>query len=165
VSFSPKTKFKTQKETFSMTNYNTLSQDIYTTKRSIVNLSSQLSKGMTKPNENFILDMFFGLAKGKSVILSNIERSLEESIALIQTIKRLSSRLKAFHEEDQLIENYQKVIQPHFQDKDHLVIVDNSEIIKPYSNKLEALGKVRDRSEEHTSELQSRFDLVCRLLL
>src|SRR5207249_9153582 len=26
-------------------------------------------------------------------------------------------------------------------------------------------GTVRSRSEEHTSELQSRFDLVCRLLL
>src|SRR5699024_11611515 len=26
-------------------------------------------------------------------------------------------------------------------------------------------GSVRQRSEEHTSELQSRFDLVCRLLL
>src|SRR5699024_12778709 len=26
-------------------------------------------------------------------------------------------------------------------------------------------GQLRDRSEEHTSELQSRFDLVCRLLL
>src|SRR5207249_8652157 len=26
-------------------------------------------------------------------------------------------------------------------------------------------GIVADRSEEHTSELQSRFDLVCRLLL
>src|SRR5207249_11795985 len=26
-------------------------------------------------------------------------------------------------------------------------------------------GGVQDRSEEHTSELQSRFDLVCRLLL
>src|SRR5699024_11788321 len=25
--------------------------------------------------------------------------------------------------------------------------------------------RVKDRSEEHTSELQSRFDLVCRLLL
>src|SRR5437868_10012033 len=25
--------------------------------------------------------------------------------------------------------------------------------------------RLRDRSEEHTSELQSRFDLVCRLLL
>src|SRR5699024_11783628 len=28
-----------------------------------------------------------------------------------------------------------------------------------------ALGVAGDRSEEHTSELQSRFDLVCRLLL
>src|SRR5207249_11088931 len=27
------------------------------------------------------------------------------------------------------------------------------------------VGLVYDRSEEHTSELQSRFDLVCRLLL
>src|SRR5699024_12833668 len=27
-----------------------------------------------------------------------------------------------------------------------------------------AAAVVRDRSEEHTSELQSRFDLVCRLL-
>src|SRR5207249_11956630 len=26
-------------------------------------------------------------------------------------------------------------------------------------------GGTRERSEEHTSELQSRFDLVCRLLL
>src|SRR5207249_8338848 len=26
------------------------------------------------------------------------------------------------------------------------------------------LDRVRERSEEHTSELQSRFDLVCRLL-
>src|SRR5438067_9831299 len=29
----------------------------------------------------------------------------------------------------------------------------------------EALQKRGNRSEEHTSELQSRFDLVCRLLL
>src|SRR5699024_11425145 len=28
-----------------------------------------------------------------------------------------------------------------------------------------ALGEISARSEEHTSELQSRFDLVCRLLL
>src|SRR5699024_12498384 len=29
----------------------------------------------------------------------------------------------------------------------------------------EVASKTNDRSEEHTSELQSRFDLVCRLLL
>src|SRR5699024_12858826 len=28
-----------------------------------------------------------------------------------------------------------------------------------------AVARARGRSEEHTSELQSRFDLVCRLLL
>src|SRR5437868_13207734 len=28
-----------------------------------------------------------------------------------------------------------------------------------------AAARVQERSEEHTSELQSRFDLVCRLLL
>src|SRR5699024_6596340 len=30
---------------------------------------------------------------------------------------------------------------------------------------VEVMGGIEQRSEEHTSELQSRFDLVCRLLL
>src|SRR5699024_11775084 len=40
--------------------------------------------------------------------------------------------------------------------------------IQPYSEmSAELMNHVRypERSEEHTSELQSRFDLVCRLLL
>src|SRR5699024_12371503 len=37
-------------------------------------------------------------------------------------------------------------------------------IITPHTGEMaRILGK--DRSEEHTSELQSRFDIVCRLLL
>src|SRR5438067_4521324 len=35
---------------------------------------------------------------------------------------------------------------------------------RTFADVLEA-ANVRSRSEEHTSELQSRFDLVCRLLL
>jgi hypothetical protein len=129
-----------------LSNYNTLSQDIYTLKRSILNFSSKLNEGMQKPNKNFILDMFFGLAKGKSVLLSDIARKLEEPIDTIQTVKRLSSRLDEFHEEDQLMKNYGKVVAPYFKEKDNLIIVDNSEIVKPFSSKLEALGKVRDGS-------------------
>lgn len=129
-----------------MSNYNTLSRDIYTVKRSIFNYSSKLSEGMQKPNKNFTLDMFFGLAKGKSVLLSDIARMLEEPIDTIQTVKRLSSRLEKFHEEDQLVENYGKMITPYFKERDNLVIVDNSEIVRPHSNKLKALGKVRDGS-------------------
>src|SRR5207249_9692529 len=46
----------------------------------------------------------------------------------------------------------------------------NDELIQvAHDELLEALPEVRSarllRSEEHTSELQSRFDLVCRLLL
>src|SRR5690625_4229799 len=90
--------------------------------------------------------MAFGLAKSNSVLLSDIARSLEESINPIQTIKRLSMRLEYFHEDDLLLDNYKKIIQPHFTEMDNLVIVDNSEIVKQYSNKLEALGQVRDGS-------------------
>src|SRR5699024_7182364 len=143
---STKTKLKNKKKTFSMSNYNTLSQDIYTVKRSIFNFSSKLSEGMQKPNRNFIMYMLFGLAKVKSVLLSDITRTLEESIDIIQTTKCLSSRLEEFHEENQLLENYGKVISSHFKEEDNMVIVDNSEIIKPFSNKLEALGQVRDGS-------------------
>src|SRR5207249_9754495 len=39
------------------------------------------------------------------------------------------------------------------------------EIVTSYSWSLEPLTTLTLRSEEHTSELQSRFDLVCRLLL
>src|SRR5438067_4662581 len=36
---------------------------------------------------------------------------------------------------------------------------------KPESNRRSKAARINFRSEEHTSELQSRFDLVCRLLL
>ena len=147
--FIDQNKIKTpKKETFSMSNYNTLGQDIYTTKRSIYHFSSKLSAGMQKPNRKFLLDMLYGLAKGKSVLLSDIAHALEEPIDTIQTIKRLSSRLEAFHEEDALLDNYSQIIKPHINENDNLVIVDNSEIIKPYSHKLEALGYVRDGSTD-----------------
>src|SRR5699024_12267823 len=37
-------------------------------------------------------------------------------------------------------------------------------ILRDYERQIKE-GKTGERSEEHTSELQSRFDLVCRLLL
>lgn len=129
-----------------MSNYNTFGQVIYTAKRSIFNFSSKLSKGMKKPNKNFMLDMLFGMAKSKSVLLSQIARTLEEPIDTIQTIKRLSTRMDEFHEEKKLVENYEKMIKPFFKEEDNLIIVDTSEIVKPASSKMEALGQVRDGS-------------------
>src|SRR5699024_11587732 len=40
-------------------------------------------------------------------------------------------------------------------------------LVQKYKDRIRSIDatKPKDRSEEHTSELQSRFDLVCRLLL
>lgn len=101
---------------------------------------------MQKPNRNFMMDIFFGLAKGKSVLLSNIARALEEPIDTIQTIKRLSNRMGEFHEEGKLLKNYEEMIKPFLIENDNLVLVDNSEVVKPSASKMEALGRVRDGS-------------------
>src|SRR5215475_15259080 len=57
---------------------------------------------------------------------------------------------------------------PHVEYVFHLVGVDRSETGKQAEHRLRAPAcpvQVRIRSEEHTSELQSRENLVCRLLL
>ena len=92
------------------------------------------------------MDILYGLGKGKSVLLSNIARALEEPIETIQTVKRLSNRLDEFHEEDKLVTNYKESIKPFLQEKDNLILVDTSEIVKPAASKMEALGRVRDGS-------------------
>src|SRR5207247_8605687 len=45
------------------------------------------------------------------------------------------------------------------------VAVENDGGAEPPVGADPAVQRLRDRSEEHTSELQSRVDLVCRLLL
>src|SRR5699024_12402304 len=40
-----------------------------------------------------------------------------------------------------------------------------SHFYSPFAKALSSIALRKQRSEEHTSELQSRFDLVCRLLL
>ncbi|MEN1970085.1 transposase [Lentibacillus sp. N15] len=129
-----------------MSNHNTFNQSIYTTKRSIFHFASKLAQGLQKPNKNFILDMLFGLAKGRSVLLTKIARALEEPIDAIQTVKRLSNRLDEFHETSELLENYEEMIKPFLQEEDNLILVDNSEIVKSTACKMEALGQVRDGS-------------------
>src|SRR5690625_7671204 len=119
-----------------MNNYNTKRQDIYTVKRSIFNFSSKLSKGMQKPNRNFILDMLFGLAKGKSVVLADIAFTLEEPIDTIQTIKRLSSRFDKFHEDDQLLFYYGEIIQIQLIDIGNLIILYHTMNFKQYYNNI-----------------------------
>src|SRR5256885_12833659 len=50
-------------------------------------------------------------------------------------------------------------------ERDHLLGVGFGHLIKTYTEQMVALINAGVRSEEHTSELQSPCNLVCRLLL
>src|SRR5207249_10106724 len=57
------------------------------------------------------------------------------------------------------------VVAPQVEGHRPSVLPDGGEHLPPGVPALREAVEEQDRSEEHTSELQSRFDLVCRLLL
>lgn len=127
------------------------STEIYQAKREIINYAKKLTLGMSKPTTNFVMDMLYGLAKGRSPLLAEISRALNEDITLLGTLKRLSRNATNFHDYAKLDQNYLAAVQPQLKD-DMLVIVDNSDITKPYGEKFEALGRVHDGSKGVTEK-------------
>lgn len=88
-----------------MINY---TMDCYETKREILNFSKKVSEGLNKKGIKFICDMQYGLSKGKSCLISEISRSLNENIKLKNTIERLCDNLQSLNKEETKIikENY-----------------------------------------------------------
>jgi hypothetical protein len=108
--------------------------------------SGNLSQGLCKPARRFVDEMIYGIQARQSVHLTEIGRSLGESIPLIKTENRLSRNLA------------RKELRPVLQDavvkegssrigKDSLLVLDLSEIVKPYAEKMENLARVRDGSK------------------
>ena len=93
------------------------------------------------------MDMEYGLSKSKSVLLSNIARSLEENINLDNTIERLSDNLVLLIEEEKetIKQNYLEEINDKFS-KEAIAIFDDSDVAKQYRKKFEDLDKVVDAS-------------------
>lgn len=90
--------------------------------------------------------MIYGILAGNKLHLSEIARSLKENITLKKTIDRLSKNLNAFDDKDSLMHNYLTLVKRHIKDDYSVIIVDNSDISKPASRKLEALSEIRDGS-------------------
>ena len=89
--------------------------------------------------------------------LSEIARSLKETISLKKTIDRLSRNLSAFEEKEMVMGNYISLVRKQG-DEDHAVIViDNSDITKPCSRKMEAISDVLDGS---TGEIKKGYFTV-----
>ena len=127
-----------------MDNY---TMNCYEMKRDIINFSKKISKGLSKPTQKFIMDMEYGLSKSNSCMISNIARSLNESINLKNTIERLCDGLSMLkqQEADIISYNYIDVVKDLFE-TEPTAIFDDSDIAKRYGKKFEDLDKVIDAS-------------------
>jgi len=137
-----------------MINYNRLAYEL---KRDISNFSNKISTGLTRSKMKFLTQMIYGLLEGNKTHLSEIARTLKESITLKKTIERLSRNLHDFDDNKLVMENYIDVVKQNIKDDYSVIIIDNSDIAKPCSKKLEALANVRDGS---TGEIVKGYQTI-----
>lgn len=126
-----------------MINYNRLGYEI---KRDLTNFCTKISHDLKRSQQKFIHQMLYGILTGNKVHLSEIARSLKEDITLKKTIERLSRNLHSFTEKQSLMHNYLVLVKQHVKEDYAVIVIDNSDIAKPASRKLEALSEIRDGS-------------------
>ncbi len=134
-----------------MINYSRLGYEV---KRDFTNFSARISKGLKRPQEKFVHQMIYGILAGNKMHLSEIARSLKESITLKKTIDRPSKNLHAFDNTDSIMHNYLRLVKQQVKDGYAVIIINNSDIAKPTSRKLETLSEIRDGS---TGELTQGY--------
>lgn len=112
----------------------------------ITRFSGKLSQRLSKPNCRFVDEMIYGLTASGSVMLSEISRSLNESIPLIKTENRLCRNLGkrelGFHLQRALAYEQSSYVKA-----ETLLVLDLSDISKKYAEHMQYLAKVRDGSE------------------
>lgn len=129
---------------------NNFTTNIYEMKREILNFSKKVSNGINKSTSKFVMDMQYGLAKGGSVLISNIARNLDENIKLNYTIDRLCDNLvNLYQDEKEMIwNNYLNEVSKNIDKENAVVLFDDSDINKEYSKKLEDLDRIIDASSQ-----------------
>ena len=107
--------------------------------------SGELSKGLCLAAQRFVSEMVYGIQASESVLLTEIARSLEESISLRKTHGRLSRNLQRPELEDVVAGNVLDMGAGHI-GEDTLLVIDPSDVSKKYAKKMEYLATVRDGS-------------------
>ena len=112
----------------------------------VSNFAKKISQKLNRPQQKFVHQMIYGILAGNKLHLSEIARSLKENITLKKTIDRLSRNLTAFDEKESVMQDYLSLVKQHIKEDYAVIIIDNSDIAKPASRKLEALSEIRDGS-------------------
>lgn len=112
----------------------------------IEKFSLRISKGLSKPKKKFVSQVLFGIQASRDIKLSNVSRSLNEGIKLLQTEKRLSRNLAS----SDLTKDINASLIKDASCKvasDTVLALDLSDINKPFAKKMEYLSHVWDGSE------------------
>lgn len=115
-------------------------------KAQLTKFCTQLSQGLSKPLQEFVREMLFGIQASQDVKLSNIARSLEEDIPLIKTENRLSRNLKGKKLESHLAPRLASLGSRRVE-ANSVLCLDLSDVRKEYAKKMEYLDQVWDGSE------------------
>lgn len=129
---------------------NNFTTNTYEMKREIEKFSKKVTNYTDKATSKFVFDMQYGLSKGKSCLISEISRALDEKINLKNTIERLCDNLAKLTDNQKNIikNNYYKEISKYFSEKP-VAIFDDSDISKRYGKKFEDLDRVVDASSSN----------------
>ena len=125
-------------------------------KAQLSKFTSELCGGLSKPLTKFVSEMLYGIQSSQDVKLSNIGRTLGETIPLIRTEKRLSRNLKHAEIEKELTSQLVSMASTRICD-DTVLALDLSDIRKEYARKMEHLATVWDGS---TGETHAGYWLV-----
>jgi hypothetical protein len=128
-------------------------------KQQISRFAGQLATGLNKTGRRFVAEMLYGIQAAKDVKVSNVARSLNESILLIKTENRLCRNL-AGADLTRHINRYLCWAGAGAVRKDTVLAVDLGDVRKEYARKMEYLARVRDGS---TGELCAGYTL-CEVL-
>jgi len=109
--------------------------------------SGDLSKGLCVAARRFVSEMVYGIQAAQSVMLTEVGRTLEETIALRKTEWRLSRNLQRPELEDTIQDNVLAMAAGRI-GQDTLLIIDPSDLSKKYAKKMEFLATVRDGSAQ-----------------
>ncbi len=129
---------------------NNFTTNTYEMKREIEKFSKKVTNNTDKVTSKFVIDMQYGLSKGKSCLISEISRALDEKINLKNTIERLCDNLARLTDNQKNIikNNYYKEINKYFSEEP-VAIFDDSDISKRYGKKFEDLDRVVDASSSN----------------
>jgi len=107
----------------------------------------RLTQGWGRVEGRFVSEMIYGLQAARDVKLSEISRTLNESIRLIKTENRLSRNLASRDRTDPI--NRRLAFEAAGQVNDDTVLaIDLGDITKKYAKHMEHLATVRDGSEK-----------------